>query len=45
MVVNAQYGGMKIIAIDENGKDVVISKLKTKREFISIFSNTYLRFD
>lgn len=40
MVVNAQIGGMKIILKDSTGEDVVVSKLRSKREFVSIFSNT-----
>lgn len=35
-----QYGGMKIIIKDKKGQDVVVRKLTSKKEFVSIFSNT-----
>ena len=34
-----QYGGMKIIIKDKKGQDVVVRKLTSKKEFVSIFSN------
>ena len=38
--VNIQTGGMKIIVKNDRGRDTTIRKIKDKRDFISIFSNT-----
>ena len=35
-----QTGGMKIIVKNDRGRDTTIRKIKDKRDFISIFSNT-----
>lgn len=37
---NIQTGGMKIIVKNDRGRDTTIRKIKDKRDFISIFSNT-----
>ena len=37
---NIQTGGMKIIVKNDRGRDTTIRKIKEKRDFISIFSNT-----
>ena len=37
---NIQRGGMKIIVKNDRGRDTTIRKIKEKRDFISIFSNT-----
>ena len=38
--MNIQTGGMKIIVKNDRGRDTTIRKIKDKRDFISIFSNT-----
>ena len=38
--MNIQTGGMKIIVKNDRGEDTIIQRIKDKRDFISIFSNT-----
>ena len=38
--INIQTGGMKVIVKNDRGEDTTIRKIKDKRDFVSIFSNT-----